>query len=467
MSSDGIGTDRPISPLDREVVARIEVGHTNVSPLVRRVLVAWFLIMLAALPLAELVGQLRWRETAHAWSHLAGVTEAIERHLATPSDGTPGPRAWRRLVTANRALLERMSAFETALEDQSHVGRTLRPWTQWALSRWFGAGNERVYIGRDGWLFYRPDVEYVTGRGFLERREMERRVAAASEYEQPPQPDPRPAIRQFKHDLDARGIALVVVPTPVKPTIHPAQLARRAPLTAAAATGGEDDGTADSNEVGLQNASYAAFVDEMRREGILVFDPAEAIARARDAGAPQYLVTDTHWRPEAMRHAAEALVAFLDEHVWLQPVASPGYQRQRREARQTGDTAAMLDLPAGQTLYSTERVTLGFVVDSAGEPWRPSREADVLLLGDSFTNIYSLGTMGWGEAAGLAEQLSFTLQRPLDRIVQNDQGAHATRGILQRELESGADRLAGKRVVIWQFAARELAFGDWRVITLR
>ena len=128
------------------------------------------------------------------------------------------------------------------------------------------------------------------------------------------------------------------------------------------------------------------------------------------------------------------------------------------------DITAMLDLPTGQTLYPPERVALRYVVDEAGNPWRPSQDADVLLLGDSFTNIYSLATMGWGEGAGLAEQLSYVLQRPVDRIVQNDQGAHATRGLLHRELAAGTDRLAGKRVVIWQFAAREFAAGDWKVI---
>jgi len=32
--------------------------------------------------------------------------------------------------------------------------------------------------------------------------------------------------------------------------------------------------------------------------------------------------------------------------------------------------------------------------------------------------------------------------------------------------QSGDDRLVGKRVVIYEFAARELAFGDWRLIDL-
>jgi alginate O-acetyltransferase complex protein AlgJ len=101
------------------------------------------------------------------------------------------------------------------------------------------------------------------------------------------------------------------------------------------------------------------------------------------------------------------------------------------------------------------------VLASDGTPWRPSRSADVLVLGDSFSNIYSLASMRWGESAGLVEQLGYVLQRPIDRIVQNDEGAYATRAMLRR---AGEERLAGKRVVIWQFAARELVSGDWRTI---
>ncbi len=82
------------------------------------------------------------------------------------------------------------------------------------------------------------------------------------------------------------------------------------------------------------------------------------------------------------------------------------------------------------------------------------------MLGDSFANIYTLESMGWGTSAGLIEQLSYTLRRPVDRLVQNDEGAFATRAMLRRD----PDRLNGKLVVVYQFAARELAFGDWKVI---
>jgi alginate O-acetyltransferase complex protein AlgJ len=72
--------------------------------------------------------------------------------------------------------------------------------------------------------------------------------------------------------------------------------------------------------------------------------------------------------------------------------------------------------------------------------------------------------MGWGGAAGLGPHLSLELARPLDVIAQNDSGAFATRQALARELAAGSDRLAGKRVVIWQFAARELSVGDWKLM---
>jgi alginate O-acetyltransferase complex protein AlgJ len=92
----------------------------------------------------------------------------------------------------------------------------------------------------------------------------------------------------------------------------------------------------------------------------------------------------------------------------------------------------------------------------------------VLLLGDSFANIFSLEALGWGESAGFAEHLSVALGgRALDCILRNSDGAFATREMLANELARGRDRLAGKKLVIWEFAARELAYGNWKLIDLK
>ena len=106
-------------------------------------------------------------------------------------------------------------------------------------------------------------------------------------------------------------------------------------------------------------------------------------------------------------------------------------------------------------------------LSNTNKPVPVPKKAEVLVLGDSFSNIYSLEAMGWGQSAGLVEQLSHAMLRPVDLIAVNDHGAWATRDLLVRELARGSDRLAGKRVVVWQFAERELADGDWKILPLK
>lgn len=437
----------PSARASREEIARIEVGQTRVDARTARVLLAGFLLAIAIVPVVEIAGaRARLSEEGRgAWSHLRDVGNAARAQMSGAVPADPGAGFWRRLVTANRGVLAGLTGFERALERESLLGQTLRRPTQVVMTRWLGTGNERVYDGRAGWLFYRPDVEYVTGTGFLDPAQMARRRLGLSEWEEPPQPDPRVAIRQLKRDLDALGIRLIVVPVPVKPGVHPEMLARRY----AGGTGV------------LQNPSYGAWVDGLRQDGTLVFDPAEVLAAER-LSAPQFLRTDTHWRPEAMELAVERLAVFMARHTALPPVDDPGYQIERIEVQGVGDTARMLDLPDDAVLFPPEAVWVRRVRLADGSVWRPSRAADVLLLGDSFANIYALESLGWGTAAGFAEQLSYVLRRPVDRLVQNDDGAFATRAMLARD----PARLDGKRVVIYEFAVRELAFGDWKRLPL-
>jgi alginate O-acetyltransferase complex protein AlgJ len=437
----------PSEHLTREEVARRDLGQTTVAPATVRLLLAMFLTAIAAVPSAELVRALSRtpEDSPPAWSHLAQLPGKLRVHLdeARAKPQRDGP--WTVLVSTNRIVLAGLSGFERALEDESLIGRSLRPGAQAVMTRWLGAGNERVYVGREGWLFYRPEVEYLTGRDFLAPSQLERRVESAAEWAVPPAADPRPAIGQFARDLQARGITLVVMPVPVKPAVRPDMFV----------------GRYDDSATILQNPSYRKWVDDLRHQGVLVFDPSSALSAARSSG-PLYLAADTHWRPEAMELTVERLGVFISSQITLPASSDPGYRIERVEQRNTGDTARMLDLPEATRLFPPETVWLARVLLPDGSAWRPSRDADVLVLGDSFSNIYTLESMGWGTSAGLAEHLSYTLRRPIDRIVQNDEAAFATRAMLQRD----PDRLRGKRVVIYQFAARELAFGDWKVLPL-
>jgi alginate O-acetyltransferase complex protein AlgJ len=306
------------------------------------------------------------------------------------------------------------------------------------------AANEQVYLGRDGWLFYRPDVDYVTGPAFLDRSRLQQRAHAAAI-----QPDPIKAIVQFRDQLAARGIELVLLPVPTKASIEGERLSSRV-----------GPGTL------LENAAMADFQRRLAAAGVRVFDPASLLIQRKMAanGAPQYLETDTHWRPEAMEFVAHQLAASLN----LPAVeAAPAPQLSPKQITGEGDIARMLKLPKGEEIDAPQTVTIKQVT-AADNFWRPSREADVLLLGDSFANIFSLEALGWGESAGLAEHLSAALGgRPVDTILRNSDAAFASREMLANELARGRDRLARKKAVIWEFAARELAFGNWKLLEMK
>jgi len=185
----------------------------------------------------------------------------------------------------------------------------------------------------------------------------------------------------------------------------------------------------------------------------------------RERASPLYLATDTHWRPETVAIVAERLAAFVREHVGLPRRDPLAYVAHDVQVENHGDTALLLALPRRSRLYPPEAVVTRQIRMADGSAWQNDAAADVLLLGDSFSNIYAVRGMGWGEAAGLAEQLSFVLRRPVQRLAQNDAGALAPRRMLAARIARGAAP-ANTRVVIYQFASRELVDGDWKLINL-
>src|SRR5262249_29144805 len=109
--------------------------------------------------------------------------------------------------------------------------------------------------------------------------------------------------------------------------------------------------------------------------------------------------------------------------------------------------------------FPPEKVTIRQVVTGNGL-WRPSKEGDVLLLGDSFSNIFSFEAMGWGESAGLAEHFSVAFGRAIYCIFVNSDPAFPTpRNFEQRARararpfgwkKTGHLGIRSARVVVWE-----------------
>jgi hypothetical protein len=407
--------------LPREEEADRALKNTKFSPGTRQTLIALFLLTILAVPLIQLVGEFR---AAGSISRLPIIS------------------LFKSLPWLPHS--EDLKRFERTLENESLVSQWLLPRTQYLLTVLLGAGNEQVYLGDRHWLFYRADVDHVIGPPFLDPVRMKHRLQSSRV-----QPDPIKAIVDFRNQLATRGIDLVVLPVLVKPSIEGEMLAV------------SNANRAQANGA-LPNPSFNEFKARLEREKVRVFDPTPFLIE-RGSNGRRYLETDTHWRPETMEVVAERLADFLQ----LPPATGSMVSSiVEKEIVARGDIAAMLKLSKGDKFLPGEKVTIRQVVNG-NALWRPSKEGDVLLLGDSFSNIFSFEAMGWGESAGFPEHLSFALRRPIDCILRNSDASFATREILSNELARGRDRLAEKKLVIWEFAARELSFGNWKLLDLK
>lgn len=329
---------------------------------------------------------------------------------------------------------EHLRAFERRLEDRAWPAVLSRPAVQYLRYTAFDDLGEKAVAGRDGWLFYRPGVDFLVEPWPVPD-------AADRLYD-----DPLPAIVAFRDALAARGIALLVVPAPGKASVYPDRLSRRA--------ANEDRPVYDHMERFFErlDAAGVAYVDLFR-----LFQEDR-----RTEGTPDlYMARDTHWTPAGAERAAEAVAKAVLKRGW----ATPGdrvYNTRPVEVSRTGDILRMVDSPGIARAYPPERVTCAQVVDAAtGEPYRDERDSPVLVLGDSFLRIYEYDEPG---SAGFIAHLARALGRPLTSVV-SDGGAST---LVRQELRRRPELLEGKKLVVWEFVERDLRFGEkgWREVPL-
>lgn len=419
----GAGAHRggPTDP-SHDFELRRGILHTRISRPVAWALVVAFLLALYAIPIVQAVHDKRAGDES--------VLMDLFRHAPTR---------------------ESLRAFEDELDKSSTAREYFRPHVQAELTRLGRYGNRKATVGLDGWLYYTPGVTAVGGPPFLDPDVLAARRSGAQAAGDPSlSPDPRPAILAFARFLSGRGARLVLFPVPDKVSLQPVQLHGR---------------TRDVQNVPpAHNPDAPRLAAELESAGVLVFDPSPP--QLSPADPPFFMRQDTHWRPEWMEKVAADLGRFLIEHglVPPQPATARGWRAVEKSVSRVGDITDMLGLPEGQQLFAPETYTIHEIQDPSGTPFESNDHATVLLMGDSFTNVFSAEQMGWGASAGLGPQLARALDRDVDVLAQNDAGAHATRQLLYNALAGGEDRLAGKTVVIWELASRELAVGDFKPI---
>jgi alginate O-acetyltransferase complex protein AlgJ len=394
---------------------------------------------------------------------------------AQAAAASEGPR-WRFLrVFTRKPTVTNLRVFEGEMLGDSLLAAEIRKRYQAFLTGVFGHGTPGVVIGRGGMAYYFPDVQSVVVPEHVSdvcrfRKEFQRercepffhRVARWLRGGPPFEPDapleeldPLNAIVDFRGQLALRGIKLLVVPVPLKQVIHPEGLWTGYPAEAGPAW----------------SPDYRRWCRRLDAAGVEWLDLTDTFWKAK-AGGDVFLPLDTHWSPYGMRVAAEAIASRV--RPWLEE--RPDRLRGRYRAMEYVipgesygyDLAQLLGVDAKLAGRIPERLTpRAALTEPDGRPAWAGDEAEVLLIGDSFSATYcdEANRVGPASASGLAQQLMLELQAPVRLVPRSGGGATAVRRVLTEHPEL----LANKRIVIWEFTARDL-FGcrvAWTPIPLR
>lgn len=397
-----------------------------------------------------------------------------------------------------------LRAFENKIDDESAIVLSLRPKYQLAVWNIFSDPGEKVVLGaagdcigkscgreeakpEDKWLFYRQDVEFLVQPSPLDVRSAKL-------------DNPVKAIEKFRDQLKAKGVELLVVITPGKPSIYTERLTGR-----------------DENDAGLQSHGKK-ILDSLTRAGFNTVDLYTPLLAAKSRDSVEgalYLNDDTHWTPRGAELAAAEIAKKVREMVDAGSVKFRGKDTVRYIAADSladrmGDVGEMSGLNKFG-VFKVQKVT-GHVVsqqnikerdeelpedtvcidsaykecmnrkkadrkdaettdvfclltsqtacafnaikyDTTITPFKDDfRKSEILILGDSFSRIYQTDSP---VNAGWIAHFAKNMNRPVASIV-SDGGAST---LVREKLARKASVLKGKKLLIWEFVERDLRFG--------
>ncbi len=307
----------------------------------------------------------------------------------------------------------------------ANAATTAEAWRRMLAARATGlsAAGQSAVRGRDGFLFLTSELHSYAQGPFWGKSAAKASVAEKNQ-------DPLTAIVDFHRQLKQAGVQLILVPVPGKVVTYPDKLE-----------------AAVTPNAGL-DAAHRDFYALLRKQGIVVIDLLPEMLALRRKGTAVHCQQDSHWTPAVVALAARKLRREIARQPWYARHSKRKYHATRETIHTGGDIAAMLGAEgAPEETLTIEHVALN------GEPAGSDRASPVVLMGDSHSLVYHQPIAGGIQAsdAGLFDHLAKELGFAPDLVGVLGSGANASRLTLARR----KDNLAGKKVVIWCFAARE------------
>ena len=303
--------------------------------------------------------------------------------------------------------------------------------------------------GKEGWLFFGPELRFVSAGRFWGQAS-----AKVSRATKPEFADPLPAIVDFYRQLKDMGVELLLVPVPPKSVVYPDFLSDQLAISR-------------ENPPVRIDTELQAFYQLLRKEGIKVLDLTSFfLANRFHREGALFCKQDTHWSGNGCVLAARKIHEEIQGRPWLKTIPKSAYQTAWKSLTITGDLwEALDDKNFSQEILSVRQVGTG----SAGalKSIAPDRKSPVLLVGDSHNLVFHAGEDMQAHDAGLPDQLALELGFPVDLAAVRGSGATPARVNLLRRAQRDPNYWKKKKLVIWCFAAREFTQSDgWKKVPL-
>ncbi len=331
-------------------------------------------------------------------------------------------------------------------KDRSLFSKWLRPRTLQLRFQFFGEMAPKSLPGEDGWLFYNQDADYLLQPPYTDARFYKGTFDSLLNGKRINLRNPLYAILDFRNRLKARGIELLIIPIPGKPSIYPEKLWK--------------------GFSGQPVSPSLVLLEDLKNHNVQTVDLFTPMLVAKTQGGPPlYLMRDTHWSPHGMEVAAEIIATKIRKLGFgLYPNRSwhPRYALKNTSVERWGDIAEMTKVPNRKSIWEKENMSIRKVLDlQTSLPYQDDTLSPILWLGDSFSRIYQTDEP---TSSGIIAHLAYRLNRPLTSLV-NDGGAST---VVRQLLSRRGDLLMQKKLVVWTFVERDLRFGakGWQIVDL-
>jgi alginate O-acetyltransferase complex protein AlgJ len=303
--------------------------------------------------------------------------------------------------------------------------------------------------GKEGWLFFGPELRFVSSGPFWGPA-----AAKVSKATKPEFADPLPAIGDFHRQLKKMGVELLMVPVPPKSVVYPDFLSDQLTISR----------EKPPARIDLESQ---AFYQLLHKEGIQVLDltPFFLANRFHREGG-LFCRQDTHWSGNGAVLAARKIYEVIQGRPWLKAIPKTTYQSAWKSIPIAGDLwRAMGEKGLPQETVSVRQVGTG----SAGalKSIAPDQKSPIILVGDSHNLVFHAGDDMHTRDAGLPDQLALELGFPVDLAGVRGSGATPARVNLLRRAQRDPGYWKKKKLVIWCFASREFTQSDgWKKVPL-